>query len=254
MTGGKAHMKNQIDLSVVSENSKNSALRIAHRRSVFLTWLREQLRGKESSNINRRLPPPPPGIYCIWELHEQLLDYFYFHAGVCVPAEWQTKQLKIRIEERQRRFLLDPTNIDQLTFASYYLVDGVSFWGLLYLSQLDLSRVGGEEEHDGEACQKPSILNGKGEQEASAACVLFFATHLIHFRKLSRTKMREINARVSDVFLIACIKNQTPRISITITHPALQFDCVCIVVLCTYWPYLPGQCIGTFPLPVQRSS
>lgn len=61
-------------------------LRIAHQHSVFLTWLREQLLGKESSNTNRRrLPPPPPGIYCIWELHEQLLEYF-FHAGLCVPA------------------------------------------------------------------------------------------------------------------------------------------------------------------------
>lgn len=62
-------------------------------------------------------------------------------------------------------FLLetDPTNTNQLTFTSHFLVDGVSFWGLLYLSHLDLSRVGGEEEHDGEACQKASILDGKAE-------------------------------------------------------------------------------------------
>lgn len=62
-------------------------------------------------------------------------------------------------------FLLetDPTNTDQLTFTSHCLADGVSFRGLLYLSQLDLSSVGGEEEHDGETCQKASILDGKGE-------------------------------------------------------------------------------------------
>lgn len=52
------------------------------------------------------------------------------------------------------------------------------------LAQLYLSRVGGEEEHDGEARQQAGILDGKGKEEAAAACVLFLATHLIHLWKL----------------------------------------------------------------------
>ena len=52
------------------------------------------------------------------------------------------------------------------------------------LGQLYLSRVGGEEEHDGEARQQTGVLDGKGEEEAAAACVLFLPTHLIHLWKL----------------------------------------------------------------------
>lgn len=51
------------------------------------------------------------------------------------------------------------------------------------LAQLYLTRVGGEEEHDGEARQQSSVLDGKGEEEAAAARVLFLTTHLIHLWK-----------------------------------------------------------------------
>lgn len=126
---------------------------------------------------------------------------FLFHAAR------QSKHQK-RWKKYKEEFPLeaDPNNTDQLTFTSHCLVDGISFRGLLSLSQLDLSRVGGEEEHDGEACQEAGVLDGESDQEASAACILFFPTHLIHFWKLSRTKTREINASVSDVFLTALIK------------------------------------------------
>lgn len=52
------------------------------------------------------------------------------------------------------------------------------------LAQLYLSRVGGEEQHDGEARQQASVLDGKGEEEAASTCVLFLTTHLIHLWKL----------------------------------------------------------------------
>lgn len=39
-----------------------------------------------------------------------------------------------------------------MTFTSHRLVNDFGFWGILYLAQLDLATVGGEEEHDGEAC------------------------------------------------------------------------------------------------------
>lgn len=55
------------------------------------------------------------------------------------------------------------------------------------LDQLYLSRVGGEEKHDGKACQKAGVLDGEGEEKAAAACVLFLTTHLVHLRKLRST-------------------------------------------------------------------
>lgn len=58
------------------------------------------------------------------------------------------------------------------------------------LAQLYLTRVGGEEEHDGEARQQSSVLDGKGEEEAAAARVLFLTTHLIHLWKLRSTNQR----------------------------------------------------------------
>ncbi len=59
------------------------------------------------------------------------------------------------------------------------------------LAQLYLSRVGGEEEHDGEARQQAGVLDGKGEEEAAAARILFFATYLIHLWKLRGIKQKE---------------------------------------------------------------
>lgn len=59
------------------------------------------------------------------------------------------------------------------------------------LEQLYLSRVGGEEQHDGEACQQPGVLDGKGEEEAAAAGVLLLTTHLIHLWKLRSIKQRQ---------------------------------------------------------------
>lgn len=52
------------------------------------------------------------------------------------------------------------------------------------LGQLYLPRVCGEEEHDGEARQQAGVLDGKGEEEAAAACVFFLPTHLVHLWKL----------------------------------------------------------------------
>lgn len=60
------------------------------------------------------------------------------------------------------------------------------------LAQLYLPGVGGEQEHYGEASQQTRILDGKGEEEAATACVFFLTTHLIHFWKLSSTKVSEI--------------------------------------------------------------
>ena len=56
------------------------------------------------------------------------------------------------------------------------------------LAQLYLSRVGGEEEHDGEACQQAGVLDGEGEEEAAAAGVLLLAAHLIHLWELKSIK------------------------------------------------------------------
>lgn len=56
------------------------------------------------------------------------------------------------------------------------------------LAELYLSRVRGEEEHDGEARQQAGVLDGKGEEEAAAARLLFFPTHLVHLRELRNTK------------------------------------------------------------------
>lgn len=63
----------------------------------------------------------------------------------------------------------------------------------LVLAQLYLSRVCGEEKHDGEARQKAGILDGEGEEEAAAACVLFLTTHLVHLWKLRGTDTEEQN-------------------------------------------------------------
>lgn len=51
-----------------------------------------------------------------------------------------------------------------------------------------MARVCGEEEHDGEARQQAGVLDGKGEEEAAAARLLFFPTHLVHLRELGNTK------------------------------------------------------------------
>lgn len=56
------------------------------------------------------------------------------------------------------------------------------------LAQPYLSGVGGEEEHDGEARQQASVLDGKCDEEAAATRVLLLTTHLVHFRKLRSTK------------------------------------------------------------------
>lgn len=84
----------------------------------------------------------------------------------------------------------DYTSRNQLTSRFH-------FWSVLgvasvesLLAQLYLSRVGGEEEHDGEACQEACILDSKGEEEAAAARVFFLPTHLIHLRELRTTKQR----------------------------------------------------------------
>lgn len=84
----------------------------------------------------------------------------------------------------------DYTSRNQLTSRFH-------FWSVLGvasvespLAQLYLSRVGGEEEHDGEACQEACILDSKGEEEAAAARVFFLPTHLIHLRELRTTKQR----------------------------------------------------------------
>lgn len=59
------------------------------------------------------------------------------------------------------------------------------------LAQLYLSRVGGEEEHDGEARQQAGVLDGKGEEEAAAASILFLPTDLIHLWELKSIKQRK---------------------------------------------------------------
>lgn len=71
------------------------------------------------------------------------------------------------------------------------------------LVQPYLSRVGGEEEHDGEARQQAGILDGKGEEEAAAARVLFLTTHLVHLWKLRSTKQSDNNL-VKLVFGVNC--------------------------------------------------
>lgn len=49
------------------------------------------------------------------------------------------------------------------TSTNQHIAPFGGFETILYLAQLDLARVGGEEEHDGKACQKAGILDGKGE-------------------------------------------------------------------------------------------
>lgn len=73
------------------------------------------------------------------------------------------------------------------------------------LSQLYLSRVGGEEEHDGEARQQAGVLDGEGEKEAAAASILFLTTHLIHLWEL-RVKNRERKS-----FLYFYITEESPQ-------------------------------------------
>jgi len=53
---------------------------------------------------------------------------------------------------------------------------------LNWLSELDLSRVGGEQQHDGEARQQAGVLDGKSDEESAATGVLFLTTHLVHLR------------------------------------------------------------------------
>lgn len=57
----------------------------------------------------------------------------------------------------------DHTSTEQLPFHSSLFGGWCWFLRSLCSSQLDLSGEGGEEEHDGEACQKAGILDGKGD-------------------------------------------------------------------------------------------
>lgn len=75
------------------------------------------------------------------------------------------------------------------------------------LSQLYLSRIVGEEQHDGEACEQTSILNGKDEEEAAATCILFLTTHLIHLWKLRSTKQRFFKTAVCSNHFKNLMKN-----------------------------------------------
>lgn len=65
---------------------------------------------------------------------------------------------------------------------------GPRFYQSPALAQLDLSWIGGEEEHDGEARQESRILDAEGDEEPAATCVLFLTTHLVHLWKLRQKK------------------------------------------------------------------
>lgn len=91
------------------------------------------------------------------------------------------------------------------------------------LVQPYLSRVGGEEEHDGEARQQAGILDGKGEEEAAAARVLFLTTHLVHLWKLRSTKQSDNNL-VKLVFGVIVFKIILIYISCSATAPKFFID------------------------------
>lgn len=100
---------------------------------------------KVNKTLQRRLPPPLPGIYCIWELCTN--SYLnIFDRGVCVPAAQQpnsqnTRVLttddgrKIKIKRKKKKVVLvgsDYTSANRLTdrsFISHWLELGVGSEG-----------------------------------------------------------------------------------------------------------------------------
>lgn len=101
-----------------------------------------------------------------------------------IPGSWKFK--KIKRKKKIRPPFLTFSSFHRHKLADVPVPDGQS-WSLL-LAQLDLPGVGGEEEHDGEAGEQAGVLDGKGEEEAATARVLFLATHLIHLRELKHIK------------------------------------------------------------------
>lgn len=61
------------------------------------------------------------------------------------------------------------------------------------LADVYLPRIHGEEQHDGEARQQPGVLDGEGEEEAAATCVLFLPTHLVHLWELGDNTSRFVS-------------------------------------------------------------
>ena len=53
------------------------------------------------------------------------------------------------------------------------------------LCQRDLSREGGEQEHDGEAGQQAGVLDSEGDERTGAPGLLLLTTHLVHLWELS---------------------------------------------------------------------
>lgn len=150
-------------------------------------------------------------IYCMYELHKNSNGVI-----LCVPAAQQTptpleNSRVLKAEELKIKQEHNPLSSLLLFFQQQTPADvpcSIPHWSELLLiqssvvlAQLYLSRVGGEQEHDGEACQQTSILDGKGEQKAAAACVLFLTTHLVHLWELkNEMKQKEESDKLHSFF------------------------------------------------------
>lgn len=138
----------------------------------------------------------------MWTVHKRLLEYFWqTSVRTCRTAATPhtpgsrklTKGGRTEEQKRKKKKILhlgsDYTKTNQFHFT---LVRAwCCFIQSLLLAQLYLSRVHSEEEHDGEACQQASILDGKGEKKAATTCILFFTTDLIHLWKLKSGKQND---------------------------------------------------------------
>jgi len=116
----------------------------------------------------------------------------FFKRSLCVPAAQQNSPDSMKI--KREKFKPSSLHLGPISHTTFQFNSTLSELAAAQrtpvLTQLYLSWICGEEEHDGEARKEARVLDCEGDEEPAATGVLFLTAHLVHLWKLRRVKQR----------------------------------------------------------------